>query len=67
MSDERQKPKLDRRIKGIFAMHTLGVGVGILYLGCADLVPVPLAVVLFSIGLTICWRASGEIVKAILP
>jgi hypothetical protein len=67
MSDERKKSTLDRRVKGIAAIHTLGVGVGMLYLGCADVVPLALAVVLFPIGLTICWRASGEIVSAILP
>jgi hypothetical protein len=67
MNDEQRKPTGKRRVGRIFAIHNLGVGVSILYLGSAEVVPLPLAAVLFPVGLIICWRASGEIVRAILP
>ena len=67
MSDEQKKPTPKQRVGGIFAIHSLGVGVSILYLGSAEVVPLPLAAVLFPVGLIMCWRASGEIVRAILP
>jgi hypothetical protein len=66
MNDQQKKPTAKRRIGGIFAIHNLGIGVSILYLGSAEVVPLPLAAVLFPVGLIICWRASGEIVRAIL-
>ena len=66
MNEKQNKPTVKRRIGGIFAIHNLGIGVSILYLGSAEVVPLPLAVVLFPVGLIICWRASGEIVRTIL-
>jgi hypothetical protein len=66
MNDELRKSTTKRRIGGIFAIHNLGIGVSILYLGTAEVVPLPLAVVLFPVGLMMCWKASGEIVRAIL-
>ncbi|HKD38168.1 MAG TPA: hypothetical protein VKB78_15250 [Pirellulales bacterium] len=65
MSDERKPSKGDRIASGVFALHSVAVGVG--FMIAARFTPFPMDLLLAGMGAALSWSATTKITKAINP